>query len=303
MPIASLSPADGGLALESPYDAALVAAIKALPYNDRRWDQARRRWIIAHEKAPEICRLVEQHLGVVLQIPQAGPVAASELRALRVEYIGRAKPRDDGTSSASGYLSQNERTLVFPESVLRAWFLDDLDDAQAAPAAEKQRERKPTGPLTLYKILAVKPAATADELKKAYRQLARQWHPDVCKEADANEQFLRIKHAYDVLGDAKSRRKYDAGLKLEASLAKPNHDPFRAYGRPKNMAVHRNDDEALGYRSPLRCGMLVCEGTPRVGQFIVSKILKWDDVIDSQGRTMVSSWPAYGDIYEVTWWI
>jgi len=303
MPIARLSPADGGLALESPYDAALVAAIKALPYNDRRWDQARKRWIIAHEKAPEICRLVEQHLGVTLQIPAAGPGAASELRVLRVEYVGRAKARDDGTSNASGYLGQNDRSLVFPESVLRAWFLDDLDDGTPATNGADKRPRTPTGPLTLYTILAIKQTATADELKKAYRRLVMQLHPDHNKEPDASEQFQRLQHAYDVLKDAKTRRKYDAGLKLEASLTKHEPEPFRPYGRPKNMAVNRHDDEALGYRSPLRCGMLVCEGTPRVGQFIVSKILKWDDIIDGQGRTMVSSWPVYGDSYEVTWWI
>jgi hypothetical protein len=298
----SLQQADGGLALDTPYDGTFLAEFKAkIPYSDRTWDAARKRWIIAHEKAPEICRLVEQYFGVTLEIPQAGPAAASELRVLRVEYVGRCKARKDGDPvshwTASGYCN-NVWSLVFPEPVLRAWFQDDLDDATPAPT---EKPRQPAGPQTLYRVLTVKQTATPDELKRAYRQLARQWHPDTCREADAHEQFIRIKHAYDVLSDAKSRRKYDAGLKLEASLVKPASDPFRPFGRPKNMAVQRHDDQTLGYRSPLRCGMLVVEGTARVGQFVVSKILRWDDVVRDDGKTMVSSWPAYGDTFEINW--
>jgi hypothetical protein len=268
----SLQQADGGLALDTPYDGTFLAEFKAkIPYSDRTWDAARKRWIIAHEKAPEICRLVEQYFGVTLEIPQAGPAAASELRVLRVEYVGRCKARKDG---------------------------DPVSHWTPAPT---EKPRQPAGPQTLYRVLTVKQTATPDELKRAYRQLARQWHPDTCREADAHEQFIRIKHAYDVLSDAKSRRKYDAGLKLEASLVKPASDPFRPFGRPKNMAVQRHDDQTLGYRSPLRCGMLVVEGTARVGQFVVSKILRWDDVVRDDGKTMVSSWPAYGDTFEINW--
>lgn len=304
MPTARLSPADGGYALDTPFDRTFLDAFKAtIPYSDRRWDGARKRWIIAHEKAPEICRLVEQHFGVRLPIPQSGPVAASELRVLRVEYVGRCKARnpDDPPDkwTASGSLGSGDWSIVFPEPVLRAWFLDDLDDAGERPAGTGKRPRTPDGSQALYKILAIKATATADEIKKAYRQLARQWHPDVCREPDAKDQFLRIKHAYDVLGDDKRRRKYDAGLKLEASLTK-THDPFRPFGRPKNMAVHRNDDQTLGYRSPLRCGLIVAEGIPRVGQFVISKILRWEDIVQD-GKTMVSSWPPYGDGYEINW--
>ena len=50
-----------------------------------------------------------------------------------------------------------------------------------------------------YKILGVARTASADELKRAYRKLARQYHPDVSKEADAETRFKEMKEAYEVL--------------------------------------------------------------------------------------------------------
>jgi DnaJ-class molecular chaperone len=62
-----------------------------------------------------------------------------------------------------------------------------------------------------YKILGVAPTATADEIKKAYRKLAKANHPDSTGGDKAKEQrFKEIGNAYDVLGDAKKREQYDA---------------------------------------------------------------------------------------------
>jgi len=60
-----------------------------------------------------------------------------------------------------------------------------------------------------YEVLGVGRNATADEIKKAYRKLARQYHPDVNKAADAEERFKEIKEAYDVLSDEQKRATYD----------------------------------------------------------------------------------------------
>ena len=64
----------------------------------------------------------------------------------------------------------------------------------------------------LYKVLGVDRKATPDEIKKAYRKLARQYHPDRNPDdAAAEERFKKISAAYDVLGDPDKRKQYDRG--------------------------------------------------------------------------------------------
>src|SRR5918994_3030890 len=62
-----------------------------------------------------------------------------------------------------------------------------------------------------YKVLGVDKKASQDEIKKAYRKLARQYHPDTNKETGAEERFKEISEAYDVLSDPEKRKKYDRG--------------------------------------------------------------------------------------------
>lgn len=60
-----------------------------------------------------------------------------------------------------------------------------------------------------YEILGVGKSASVDEIKRAYRKLALEWHPDRNKAAGANEKFKEINEAYAVLSDPKKRETYD----------------------------------------------------------------------------------------------
>lgn len=60
-----------------------------------------------------------------------------------------------------------------------------------------------------YDILGVPRGATDDEVKKAFRRLAQQWHPDVNREPGADERFKEINEAYQVLSDPQRRQQYD----------------------------------------------------------------------------------------------
>ncbi len=62
-----------------------------------------------------------------------------------------------------------------------------------------------------YKTLGVDKKASQEDIKKAYRKLARQYHPDTNKDAGAEERFKSISEAYDTLGDPEKRKKYDRG--------------------------------------------------------------------------------------------
>ena len=63
-----------------------------------------------------------------------------------------------------------------------------------------------------YEILGVAPAASAADIQKAYRKLAKQLHPDLNPgDKAAEEKFKEISAAYDLLGDAEKRKRFDDG--------------------------------------------------------------------------------------------
>lgn len=60
-----------------------------------------------------------------------------------------------------------------------------------------------------YEVLGVSKDASKEEIKKAYRKLSKQYHPDINKEANASEKFQEVKEAYEVLSDEQKRSQYD----------------------------------------------------------------------------------------------
>lgn len=260
------------LVFKSPYNRDLVDGLKAqVPPSDRQWDQTARAWRVTHKHAATLVTLTEQYLGEKLVLPALPQkLSMKETRVLDVRYIGTTKERGSAERSAFGW-SAGTWSVVFPEAVLREWF-----DAPSTPDQETN----------LYQVLAVKKDADTETIKKAYRRLARQWHPDVCREPGSDAIFRRINDAYTLLSDPRKRARYDAGLALTATLSTPQRNEFASL--------------FSGYRSPLRCGLIMCEGTQSI-KFVVESILAWKDVTNAQGQILTTSWPVGSDSFLEVW--
>ncbi len=264
-----------GLLVRTPYDPAFVAGLKAnIPAAGRTWDPIGKVWIVAHNYSQPLAALFARHYPTVQMPASASSVAPrQETRLLDVRYVGATKDRGDDTRTAFGYCDGGWKA-IFSEAELRRWFgLDVGDDDRPGQAA------------TLYQVLAVGRDATAEEIKRGWRRLARQWHPDVCREPDAAVQFRRIQEAYEALSDPNKRARYDAGLALASMTPKP--------ARAERYAVD-------GFRPPLRCGYILAEGYDQLGRFVITKILAWEDITQG-GKTLVTSWPAGATIFEEAW--
>lgn len=275
----ALNAVPGGLQLTTPYDEAFLREFKlAVPHSARQWSKPH--WIVDAAYGPKLVELVAAYFGQQLTLPQTQTTATvPEIRAIELRYLGRCKERGDGGEpNAYGYAG-GAWSVVLPESVLRAWFY-------AAP----ERER-PGTPQTLYAVLGIAPGDDTVAVKKAFRRLALQWHPDTCKEPDAAEQFRRINAAYQILSDPVKVKKYHAGLALERSLI----------NAPHTNPNYRSLDSMDGYRAPLRCGYLLAEGQQKLGRFVVSKIMGWEDITRADGKTLVSSWDMDAERIREEW--
>lgn len=265
---------DNSIALYSDYDPGLVADLKStIPYNARKWNPEDKSWRIAPQYAQKVADIVYKNLGVRVDLPTIAAKPKTVSRLIKLEYLGAAKDRGNGEPSSFGWVD-DEWSVIFPLSVLRAWF-------------EPGEDAKPEDAPTLYGVLGLPRDAKGIDVRKAHRRAARTWHPDTCNEPDAATQFRQIQKAYETLSSPVKRAKYDVGLKMTASL---RHEKLPRF--------HKN---VTHWRPPLRCGYLLVEGTEQLSRIVVSRIRQWEDIVNQWQQVMVSYWPRNADHFEAKW--
>jgi molecular chaperone DnaJ len=88
-----------------------------------------------------------------------------------------------------------------------------------------------------YRTLNITPTATQAEIKQAYRQLAKQFHPDSNRETANHEKIARVNAAYEVLGDPENRRSYDQQLKYLTQLEEAGFSAGRGNRQQRTAAT------------------------------------------------------------------
>lgn len=262
-----------GYRISTPFNRGFVDGLKAaVPPDARHFEGGV--WIIEPAHVRTAQALLQKWFNRKVDVPALQIASKTVQTTLRIEYLGRTAPREDGSVYAMGFCN-GAWSVRFPEPLLRAWFEGPCPSATPAPAR------------TLYSALGITPDADGVALKSAYRRMARQWHPDVCREPEAPTRFHELQQAYAVLSDAGQRQRYDVGLKLEAQAARP-------------VSRSRADGD-WGYRTPLRCGQVTVTAQASIKGYVVEQLHQWADIVRADGRVMVSSWKPGTDGFSIAW--
>ena len=106
-----------------------------------------------------------------------------------------------------------------------------------------------------YDILGVTPDADAKSIKKAYRKMARQYHPDVSKHHNAEEKFKEAGEAYEVLKNHEKRAKYDSlkqyGARGQDFNPPPGWDDDRAYNEQQSSQFNKDFSDFFPIAYPI----------------------------------------------------
>lgn len=242
----------GQIELYADYDRNLIAELRRqIPDSDKRPVYVNGKfshWSILPKHHDLLVDLIQMVLNEMPLVITARGIATKQAKMFNLRYIGSSKERRYGSAvnTSLGYVNDDWH-LEVPEEVLIDWFDFGF---------------RPSKPKTLYGVLGVDQSVSSREIKRAYRLMAKKYHPDM---STGNQQkFLAVQGAYEFLSDKKKRKLYDLGLKEDSKpVAKNSINGLTQYG----------------YTPPIKCGLVLCEGEERLGLFRVSKILKWEPII------------------------
>lgn len=281
----TITAGNGSYILITPFSSGFVNDLKSsVPAWGRTYNKERRAWQIQAKFGQTAVDLYRKHFGVVCRLPMLADANESEQGILKVIYIGQIKDRGNGERTASGWMLDEDTPTLFPKGSWRVIFPEKALRRYFDPEYGAEQKTVPSG--NYYQILGIGTGASADEIKSGYRRMVRQWHPDVCKEPNATDVFLSIQKAYEILNNPKKKGRYDAGLRLSVST-----EPVEK----------KEPEPSDGWRSPLRCGLLLCEYDRFGDRYTVNKILSWADITDNEGHVLTTSWIMGEDTPVMAW--
>lgn len=161
-----------------------------------------------------------------------------------------------------------------------------------------------------YAILSIPIDADEQEIKRAYRQLARRYHPDVSDEPQAAERFREIQEAYELLNDAVQREAYDH-WRRQQGLDRPLPLLLRVTPSQPSMACLAESQllyilieiqasgEVQSQRLPLNLGLVLDRSTSMKGARLQQVKVAARYIVDQMGATDVLSVVAFSDRAEV----
>lgn len=273
-----------GLLVDSPYNQGFIEYLKAtVPADKRTW--AKPNWHMgADYLADMIVGVIEYYGTEPIIIDESDKPIENVQRTFEVHFVGRCKPKvvnGKMESLANGY-ANNGWNVLFEEQVLKDFFLP-----------KKPARIKDT---TYYDTLCISQKSTPEEIKKSYRRLARQWHPDYNPgDKEAEEMFKKINEANEVLSDVMRRKKYDFILSVMEKTDGEDEDEYMEFVR--NMAAK----DPYGYRPPVMCGRVTGEGHLSQGRFLFTKIMAWEEITNLEGKVMVSTWKKDNKSFTIYW--
>ena len=270
------------VSLSSPYNKGFIDEVKRyIP--DQRWDQVQKVRYFGPGGQRKLTELIKVYFGqeIIFTHVTGDNMAPPRLVTAEFDLWYLGLPRERQFAGKSGLYSlghtdiELDSRLVFSLEVLQKWF-----------AVEHGRQIS----LNYFQILGLpQPWDTATDtmVKHAYRVCAKTYHPDVNREAGAAAQFIRIKEAYDAIGEAAPRKRYLFGLGATST---------RWTIKATDLSAISSNDDGDIWMPPLRCGTIECKGYRIMGQFHVIEILEWNDLL-FHGVPVVTSWNS--DLKEV----
>lgn len=251
------------------YDSYIYEELKqVIPGYARKWVSREKMWVVNAEHLSTVVSIFELSCRFNVTIVHSKveiDIVNIERDVIRLMYLGTAKDRGDGIKVANGTTGKrNRRNLIWDISVEMSVLTAHFNPA----------------PTNAFSLLGVSATSTDNEIKTAYRQIIKLYHPDVNKSEEAESKFELYTEAYQKIKTEQLRKGYNRRLQLASRFA-------------------QNDDVdgwSDGYRSPKTCGIVTFAGKLQYEYITIEHIFSWDDIVD--GNKVLRTYYNNGNIGE-----